>query len=200
MDSTLNRYRDQLRSHEASEGHNPGRLNLDGWKDVKKTEIRRLYRKGKVSVKLALQFKATMGDHVAMLEATETDTHWNKRLIELGEAGINLVRLEAQQKRNAARQDSKAKATERAKICAKARTAVTIIRANCAPLVRLTGKATAKPTLQQVLVAEALELATLRAKEKKAKAAKGKKGFSVNVSANLEAELLARNKSRIVIR
>ncbi|KKK83593.1 hypothetical protein LCGC14_2791810 [marine sediment metagenome] len=65
----LNRYREQLRNHETVQGHNPGRLNLDGWRDVKKAELKRLYRRGKVSVQLALRFNATMGDHVAMLEA-----------------------------------------------------------------------------------------------------------------------------------
>ncbi len=196
----LNRYREQLRNHETSQGHNPGRLNLDGWRDVKKAELKRLYRRGKVSVQLALRFNATMGDHVAMLEACGTNERWNERLLELGEAGVNLVRLETHAQRKASRQADHGAKVEQAKHDAKPRVAVVVKRVGQVPTCRLTGKAQAKPTLQQLLVAEALANAILRTKAKKANGARAKKGFDVKVTADLEAQLLARHASRIVIR
>lgn len=92
----LERYQMLLKAKDASEGHNPGRLGLAGWKTCSKAELRRLYQAGKLTVLQAVRYGMTNADHGKRLGACRSTEEIGRVVKEMLAAGVDIQRVHLQ--------------------------------------------------------------------------------------------------------
>lgn len=178
-------YQEVLKAAQAS-GEAHDYRHLEGWRDARKTSIRDLYHQGKVSVALAIRAGARPTDHIRALESGKVTVQ------QLIDAGVDLHKLEIVRNRMQGQVQAKDAKVAAAIEAAKPKVALVIKRKDGAAKVVMSGQVPHKVTAQEAQVAAALVMAKMREKEWKDKAAKGKHGYEVKLSAQEQAVLLAK--------
>jgi hypothetical protein len=163
--------------------------HVAGARDARRSTIIGLYRDGKVTPALAMQYGAKPGDHAEAMKHGVT-------LEALAAAGVEIKRVQNGQNRN----EGKIAAAEAAKLAAieaaKPKVAFMVRKAGGASKVVMTAQAKVVPTAQQAAVAVAVVMAAKAAAAKKDREAKGKKGFEAKLSVKEQEELIKRNAAK----
>ena len=95
----LQRYEMLLKQKNASEGHNPGALGLDGWRRCSKAELRRLYAAGKLTVLQAVRYGLANVDHGKRLGACKDVAEISRIVKEMLAAGVDISKVHLQRAR-----------------------------------------------------------------------------------------------------
>ena len=168
---------------EQREGHNPGALGLEGWKKPSKKTMLELYVAGKITISQVLESgaKPKTQDHHAAMENGKKVT-----MADLEAAGINLNRTGNKMKKDSVPTGTRPVAAKSGNTKAPAAKAP-------APVVY-------RWSNESPEVAEALREHDLRMKIKEEREAKGKKGFTVELTEKEKAELIARHDKKVEIK
>jgi hypothetical protein len=196
-------YRQELAKAHA-EGKVKGPLGIPGWKTASKATIQFLYDKGVCPVSVAIAKGLNYGDHCKMLEACRDEEEYQRRVIELANNGVNLSRLETVQKQREGRKNGKAvKAQEQAFKTANINAARTISIVSSSGVQEIVRAPIAKVEVpmseQEKQVLEAVAMVDAKHAVKAAVAKIREKGYTVELTAEEKAKILANNKKREMI-
>lgn len=170
--------------------------HIDGWKDTKNAEIRRLYVAGKVSPERGIAAKATAKDHIAAIKGGLDP-------LKLAELGVDLRKLSAVEARMLGEKKAAPVREAKAREAAAPKTMLVIKSATVKEVAVKATVGKAKLTHTQLEAAQAVAYAEKARAAKDAQAAKDAEGKSVTLSAQEVKALIQAHTNKgakIVIR